>query len=132
MSVTDTEAIAILAAERLLARCAHAADAGDGRRYSEQFTRDAVIDGHPRGPFKGREAIARFYAERRIQDPPHRHHVTTIDARFDADGVLRSTSYFEVIGGGLIAGVDEHEFARDGEQWLIKRKVTRLEFRAGP
>jgi hypothetical protein len=133
VTLTETDALAIIAVHGRLARAAHAADAGDGEAYGKCYTTDAVIEGHPRGRFEGRDAITKYYSERDLGgDPPHRHHIASIDAWFDEDGVLRSTNYFTVVGGGLIAGIDEHEFDFDGSEWLIKRKVTRLEFRVKP
>jgi uncharacterized protein (TIGR02246 family) len=129
MALLESEALAVVAVQRLLARAAHLTDAADGDAYAKLFTEDAVIEGHPRGPFHGREAIARYYNERQAGTPPHRHHITSIDVHMDEDGVLRSTNYVTVVGGDLIAGVEEHEFERHGEEWVIKRKLTRLEFR---
>jgi uncharacterized protein (TIGR02246 family) len=129
VAFTDQELAAQVAVSRILARCAHTADSGDGEGYAALFTEDGLIEGLPNGPFRGREEIARYYTGRKLDDPPRRHHVSTIDTWFDEAGVLRSRSYFSIVGSNLVAGVYEHEFARAGDDWLIKHKVTRIELR---
>jgi len=131
MPLLEPEAHAMLAVQRLLALGALTADSGDGDGYAALFTVDGVIEGLPRGPIEGREAIREYY-NRGVADPPRRHHVSSIHARFDADGILRATSYFLIVGAEPVFGVYDHEFAAQDEGWLIRRKITRIESRRTP
>lgn len=114
---------------RLQARYAQAVDARDGKAVAGLFTPDGVFDGDL-GPLSGREELTRFFAELPRSEPPMRHHIGSIDARFDADGVLRSTSYLHTTGPVRIQAIYEDEYepaAEDG--WLFKRKTIRIESR---
>lgn len=129
MASTDRLLAARVAVAQIMGRCAHTADTGDGDGYAAMFTPDGIIEGLPNGPFHGRQAIADYYNSRQIEDPPRRHHVSTIDTWFDADGVLRSRSYFAIVGANLVSGYYEIAFEPAGEDWLIKHKVTHIERR---
>ena len=129
MGSTDRLTTARVAVAQVMARCAFTADTGDGDGYAAMFTEDGVIEGLPNGPFHGRGEIAGYYNSRQIEDPPRRHHVSTIDTWFDELGVLRSRSYFAIVGANLVAGYYEIEFEPSGQEWLIKHKVTHIERR---
>jgi uncharacterized protein (TIGR02246 family) len=131
----DSELVAVLAAGRLLARYAQAVDAHDSDGVARLFVADGTLAGLPSGDLKGRDAIRGFFAARAdARDPAagvRRHHVASADTRVDSDGVLRSTSYFNVVGeGGAVAGVYEDEFARDGDEWLLRRRTITVEHKA--
>jgi uncharacterized protein (TIGR02246 family) len=131
----DSELTAVLAANRLLARYAHAVDGHDSDGVAGLFVADATLAGLPSGDLEGREAIRAFFAARAdARDPSagvRRHHVASANTRIDDDGVLRSTSYFNVVGeGGSVAGVYEDEFARDEGEWLLARRTVTVEHKA--
>ena len=129
MVSTERLTAARVAVAQVMARCAFTADSGDGDGYAALFTEDGVIEGLPNGPFRGRAEIAAYYNSRQIEDPPRRHQVSTIDTWFDAGDVLLSRSYFAIVGGNLVSGWYEIEFQAQGDEWLIKRKVTHIERR---
>jgi hypothetical protein len=128
MSMSDEELRAVVEVSRILARYVQSVDAFDADKVASLFAPDGRIEGLSVGTLSGRDEIRAFFAARDVVVPPRRHHVTSINARIDPDGVLRSTSYLQVVGiGDLIAGVYEDEFEADGDDWLFKRKLIQLE-----
>ncbi len=128
------ETAAVLEASRLLARLAQSIDLGDADAIAELFVPDGVLEGLLSGKtLEGRDAIREFFAERELARDQslarRRHHVATINARLDGD-VVRSTSYFNVIGpGGTVAGVYNDELVETDDGWRIKRKTINVEYR---
>src|SRR4051794_37763996 len=127
--MTDRELSAVVGVQRLQARYAHAVDARDGDAVARRFAPDGVFDGDM-GPLNGREEVKRFFEELPQSEPPMRHHIGSIDVRFDDDGTLRSSSYLLTSGPVRVSAVydDEYEAAADGG-WLFKRKTIRIESR---
>ena len=111
--MADSELTAVVDVQRLQARYAHAVDARDGDAIARLFTPDGVFDGDM-GPLNGREEVKRFFEGLPQSEPPMRHHIGSIDVRFDDDGTLRY--------------VDEYEPDADGG-WLFKWKTIRIESR---
>ena len=135
MSISiNTETSAIVGVQRLLARTAHAIDEGDAETLAGFFIPDGVLAGAGGQVLSGREEIQNFFAEReRLRDKTAtrgRHHVSTTDARLEADGTVRATSYFHVVGpGGQVAGVYQDQFERNGDDWLFRRRDITVEVR---
>jgi uncharacterized protein (TIGR02246 family) len=130
MGLTDIELRAIVAVQRLMARYVQAVDAGDPDAIAALFAPTARMEGFVSVPVvDGREAIRQFFVDyQQRREPGLRHHITSIDAGFEDDGVLRATSYLHVIGGAqLIAGVYRDEFVPDGSDWLFAKRVVRVE-----
>jgi uncharacterized protein (TIGR02246 family) len=129
MYMTDQELRAVVGVQRLQARYAHAVDERDGEAVARLFTPDGVFDGDL-GPLSGRDELKRFFDQRPLTDPPMRHHIGTIDVRFDADGMLRSTSYLSTTGPVRVTAVYDDEYEEAAEEgWLFKRKTIRVESR---
>lgn len=127
--MTERELTAVLGVQRLQARYAHAVDARDGDAIARLFTTDGIFDGDM-GPLNGRDEVKRFFEELPQSEPPMRHHIGSIDVRFDDDGTLRSSSYVLTTGPVRLTGVYDDEYeAADGDGWLFKRKTIRIESR---
>jgi uncharacterized protein (TIGR02246 family) len=126
--MTERELEAVVGVQRLLARYAHAVDARDGDAVARLFATDGVFDGDM-GPLNGRDELRQFFEELPQSDPPMRHHIGSIDVRFDDDGTLRSSSYLVTTGPVRLSAVydDEYEAADGG--WLFKRKSIHIESR---
>ncbi|MEW2459313.1 MULTISPECIES: nuclear transport factor 2 family protein [Microbacterium] len=134
-TIGDRQEIAML-----LARIAHLADAGDPAEYVRCFTPDAVWDLTDATDLpmdvqtiSGRAALLAGVHERRaagIQGPgTHtRHDVSSIAVEVDGDRA-RSRAYFRYYrgtdGAPVLAamGVYADEFVRDGDRWLLRRRV---------
>jgi uncharacterized protein (TIGR02246 family) len=135
LSLHNLEPSAFVAVQRLLARYATQLDEGDAEAVAELFTPGGRMEQTPGDlMLSGRTEIRVFLAEReRSRDPSlprRRHHVSTIDARVDDDGIVYATSYFHVVGpGDQVAGVYEDEISADGDRWLFARRIVRVEVR---
>jgi hypothetical protein len=128
-SISDHELAAVVAAQRAIALAAHAADARDGQTVSRLFTPDCVFEGST-GIRNGRDEVRRHFEELPLADPPLRHHISSIYARFDDEGILRATSYFLAVSKDRrVAGVYDDEFQAVGVGWLIKHRAVRIELR---
>lgn len=127
--MSDDELAAVVSAQRSIALAAHAADARDGETVSLLFTPDCVFEGST-GIHNGRGEVQRHFDELPLADPPLRHHISSIYARFDAAGILRATSYFLAVSKSRrVAGVYHDEFQAVGDEWLIKHRTVQIELR---
>ena len=126
------EAAAIVEVERQQSRYVQAVDAGEGDAAAALFTPDGVFEGAVESPLEGRDAIRDFFTRRELVSPPRRHHVTSMDAQLDPDGVVRATTYLQVVGlGGLTAGYYHDEFEHVDGEWLFRRKHLYVEIFTG-